>query len=68
MNNLIKEVGTDVKLLRVEKGLTQTPFAKKVGISVPTLSSIERGYGNVSLKSLVKIYQAFGERISFIRE
>ncbi len=42
------DVGMRIKALRKENGLSQTEFAKAVGISQPHLSRVENGYENIS--------------------
>lgn len=49
-----------IKNLRSRTGLKQRDFAKKVGISVPQLSLIERGGGHPSVKLIKKITSALG--------
>ncbi len=45
------------KLVRKIYGLTQEAYAKKVGVSKMTVTDIERGKGNPTLKSINKILE-----------
>ncbi|UQS84710.1 helix-turn-helix transcriptional regulator [Apilactobacillus apisilvae] len=53
-----------VKLIRVSKDLQQKDLALKVGISRQTLSLIEKGQYNPSLKLCVSIAEALGSDLN----
>lgn len=44
-----------VKLIREIYGLTQSEYAKKVNVSKMTITNLEQGKGNPTLKSIEKI-------------
>ena len=48
-------LGTRIKALRAETGLSQEKFANKIEMDRTYLASIESGYRNVSLHNLKKI-------------
>ena len=50
-----KQVGINVKIARVKKNMTIQELAKKAGMSVTTISRLERGIGNARMFSLQKI-------------
>ena len=50
-----KQIGTRIRDLRYECGLTQEALAEEVSLSVSCLSRIERGQKRASLASLVQI-------------
>ena len=51
-------IGSKIRKLRLEKGITQIELAKKAGISNTYLSDIENERTNPSLKTLFKIAKA----------
>ena len=53
-----KKVGMNVKIARVKKNMTIQELAKKAGMSVTTISQLERGVRNVRMLSLNKIANA----------
>jgi DNA-binding XRE family transcriptional regulator len=53
--NLIHRLGFELMQIRFEKEIPQTELAKRVHTSTSTISRIERGKQNISLKELVKI-------------
>ena len=50
---------TDLKVLRVKHGLTQTDLAKMLGVSVATYCLIEQGKRRGSVENWLKIQQIF---------
>lgn len=63
------DIGTNLKKLRKEKGLSQEALSKKAGISRVTLGKIERGeLGLTSVKSLDIILSTLGYEINFIQK
>jgi len=63
-DNICKEVGCQIRKIRQEKGISQKVLADKLDISQQLISHIERGYGNISLITLKKIFKVLGKRIS----
>ncbi len=63
----LHELGTKIKALRKEKGLTQEKLSKQCGISRVTLGKLERGeVSSVSIKTLDLILSALSHEIDFI--
>lgn len=60
---ITQKVGSRIRQLRNEKGLSQEKFAVKAEVDRTYLAGVEQGKRNPSLKSLEKIINAFG--ISF---
>lgn len=56
----IKRMGMEIKLRRIQKGLTQTEVAAFLGVSQTHLSNAESGRVALSLKLLIKIKNRFG--------
>jgi DNA-binding XRE family transcriptional regulator len=57
-----------VRRMRKSIGLTQTDYAKLVGIAPRVLIDLERGVGNPTLKTLEKIAAPFGLCIALARK
>jgi transcriptional regulator with XRE-family HTH domain len=53
-----REIGQRLKLLRQERGLTQTDLAQLVGLSQPNLSAIERGARAATLHQVIRFARA----------
>ena len=53
-------VGTNVRLARLKKGLTQEKFAEKSGFSQQYISSLESGRRNPSIVTIYELAQALG--------
>ena len=54
-NPFCKEIADKIKVVRKQRGLTQSELAKKLKISQQIISRIESGKENVSLQTLKKI-------------
>ncbi len=54
-NDLLKQLGRNIKAERVRKGYTQEIFAEKVGVSREYISRIERGQENMSILKILNI-------------
>jgi transcriptional regulator with XRE-family HTH domain len=52
---ILKQVGSKIRALRNETGLSQEDFAKKVDLDRTYISDVERGERNVSILNLFKI-------------
>jgi transcriptional regulator with XRE-family HTH domain len=55
-----EEIGKTIKILRKKAGISQEKLAKFVGISDRTLQRIEKGEGDLTLKTAKKIADALG--------
>lgn len=60
MNDLKKQFGSRLRLLRVQKQMTQDQLADSANLSVDFLSLIERGKNSPSFESLEKLARALG--------
>ena len=56
---LITEVGSNIKQLRLDSAKGQTEVAKALGISVAALSKIENGQTDINLSRLIQIAKYF---------
>ncbi len=59
----IKALSDLIKDQRQKKGLTQVQLARKSGLSQQAISFVERGYVNISLRTLKKISDALNLKI-----
>lgn len=60
----IKELCLKLRQARKKAGMTQHELARKAGLSQQSVSFIEKGYVNISLKTLKKVSAALGFRLS----
>lgn len=51
-------IGIAIKRIRTEKGISQSDFAQKIGLSQTSLSLIENGVKRPSAKNLAKICES----------
>lgn len=60
-----EQLGTRIKELRTEKGMTQTDFARKIGYKHPSIiSEIESGKKGISAEKLPQIAKVLGVEIN----
>ncbi len=57
-------IGSRIKQIRKEKGITQAALAQSVGVSNSHMSHIESAQSNASLKTITKIADALVELLS----
>ncbi len=63
-----KIVGSNIRTLRTDAGLTLEQLAEKADLSWPYLSEIERGQENISLDKLARLAQALSVKLSKLVE
>jgi transcriptional regulator with XRE-family HTH domain len=56
----LEKLGNRIRLLRIEKNLTQENMADDLGISITAYSKIERGKTNISITRLGEIAEVLG--------
>lgn len=59
-NPALAKFGLNIRRLRLKLGQSQTALAKRAGISLNYLGSLERGCQNPSLKTLEKVAKGLG--------
>lgn len=59
----IKKICDQIRDTRQKSGLTQMALAKKAGLSQQSISFVEQGYVNISLRTLKKITDALNLKI-----
>lgn len=62
--DILFSIGSDIRTTREVLGVTQKQLADKVGITQSSISRIEHGYQEVSLKLLLKIYRSLGYELT----
>ena len=53
-------VGKRVKAMRMQKGISQSRLAHRVGISQAHMSNIENGHSNITLENLFALHDILG--------
>jgi transcriptional regulator with XRE-family HTH domain len=64
----IAELGARVRRLRKEQGLSGTALAEKAGMSRNTLSSFERGQGNLEMSRFLALARALKVGVELLPE
>jgi transcriptional regulator with XRE-family HTH domain len=57
-------IGTAIKETRKERKLTQEELGKRIGVQRAQISRLEKNAGNVSLDTLIRVFQALQARVS----
>lgn len=65
---LLKKLGSIIRAIRAQKGLTQQIFAKKTGFAVSYIGGVERGERNLSFLALVQIVRELDIALSELLE
>ena len=63
-----KRICEELELIRKEKFLNQEEMAKLMGVTKVTYNRLEKGYKDVSLKTIEKISKLTGHGYSYIKE
>jgi len=63
-----KEIGNQLKMLRLERKMTPDMVCEKAGIKPNTLNAIENGFYNSGIKQISNIAQALGAHIEVVKE
>ena len=63
MDNIRKEIGNNIRLLRKSKMLTQEELGERAELSYKYIGEVERGTVNPSVDSLCKICKGLGVEI-----
>ena len=58
--DITKKFGKRVKALRLQKDMSQSDVAKKLGVHSTYISKIERGEQNMSIQGVEKLAKAIG--------
>lgn len=63
MSTIESRIGGKITEVRLRKKLTQAELAERIGVSVESISRLERGVSFPSLKTIVKMSNALGVQI-----
>lgn len=63
-----KKLGSNLKKIRTEKGMSQVDIAKELGVNRGFVSSIESGKRNPTLSTITRIAAALGVETSQLLE
>jgi len=66
MEQLKKQFGKRVQTLRLKRKMTQEDLANAVGVTVESISNIERGVYGASFDTLEKLAAAFGQDVKHL--
>lgn len=55
---VLEALGTRVRALRLDRGMTQEALAKHAGISLPTMQRLEAGQGQPKAESLLRVLRS----------
>jgi predicted transcriptional regulator len=58
-----KQLGESIKQKRINANMSQIELSKKSGIQQSSISKIEKGHANLTIKQLKKIADALNSRI-----
>ena len=64
MNDKFKILGRRVKLLRMNKNISQTNMAEMIGLSQTNLSNMESGRTAITLQNIFKMREVLGCKIA----
>jgi len=62
----IKQIGNEVKNLRIERGLTRYKITKRTQIANQVQVSIEQGNKDYTLKTLLKLLKSYGKTLKIV--
>ncbi|MFM8849917.1 MAG: helix-turn-helix domain-containing protein [Cytophagales bacterium] len=60
MKTFLKNLGTQIRILRAAKGLTQSNVASEIKITASAFAKIERGESDISISRIEAIANVFG--------
>jgi transcriptional regulator with XRE-family HTH domain len=61
----VEILAEQIKKLRKERNLTQTELGKLIGIQRSQISKLENGMSNVTIGTVIKIFNALRAQVSF---
>ncbi len=59
-NQVLRQFGARIRVLRQQKGLTQEALALQAGLDRTYVGGVERGERNISLQNVAKLATALG--------
>ena len=67
-NSAAVEIGTKLKMLRVERGMLAKDVCEKAGIKHPTLTAIEGGRYNTGIRQITDVAKVLGAHIEVVKD
>lgn len=64
--HLVKIIGSNIQMLRIQRGITQEKLAEDAGISTSFFANLERGHKGVSVFVLYKIAHCLGVSVDYL--
>ncbi len=61
----IELLAEEIKALRIENNLTQEQLGKLIGVQRAQISKIENGKSNITIGTLLKVFDALKARVNF---
>lgn len=68
MTDVLLTLGSKVRAMREQIGLSQEGLAEKCGFDRTYISMVERGKRNISLLNLLKLSKGLGTSVSILTE
>lgn len=65
-SNALKDIGHNIQIARLEKGLTQEVLAEKCDVSTKHISALERGVSSGSISLIIDICNVLGVTPNYI--
>lgn len=62
----MESIGKEIQLLRKNAGLTQTEFAKRVGVGLRFVRDLEQGKSSVRLDKVNQVLEFLGHHLEVI--
>ena len=62
----MKSIGNEIQLLRKNAGLTQTEFAKRVGVGLRFIRDLEQGKSSVRLDKVNQVLEFLGHHLEIV--
>ena len=61
---IIKKVAFNIKVTRLQRGLTQFQLAEMINVHEKYIGRVESGKQNITIKTLIKLAQALGTTLA----
>ena len=65
IDQIVSAIGSKIKKLRQQQGMSLNQIAERAGVSVTTIHKLERSEMTPTITVLMKVADAFGEKVGF---
>jgi transcriptional regulator with XRE-family HTH domain len=65
IDQIVSTIGSKIKMLRQQQGMSLNQTAQRAGVSVTTIHKLERSEMTPTITVLMKVADAFGEKVGF---